>query len=67
MKGRIDPHSLTVTVEKTLLSILAGMKIKWWKCIRKYNCVNRLLLHYIVLEITASSVHHVHLVILFCK
>ena len=67
MKSRIDPHILTVTVEQTLLSILDGMKIEWWKCIRKYNYVNRLLLHYIVLEIVASSMHHAHLAIMFCK
>jgi hypothetical protein len=67
MKGRINPYSLTVTVEKTFLSILSGMKSNFGNVLGNIIVLNRILFHYIVLEITTRSVYHIHLVILFCK
>jgi ABC-type branched-subunit amino acid transport system permease subunit len=67
VKCRINHFSLTVTVEQTFLSILAGMKSNYGNVLGIIVVLNRILFHYTVLEITTRSVNHIHLVISICK
>jgi hypothetical protein len=63
MKCRINPYSLTVTVEQTFLSVLAGMKSNYGDVLGNIVVVNRIQFHYTVIEITTKLVNHIHLVI----
>jgi hypothetical protein len=67
VKCRINHFSLTVTIEKNLLSILDGMKSNYGNVLGIIVVLNRILFHYTVLEITTRSVNHIHLVIFVCN